>query len=638
MLPIRKQRRRMANQNVIDLLDAAVESNILGLTDAPAIDPMGLVNINRGSGEDYAQSNVNMYGNPARLRPDGTYSFPIQQAPMLGPEAYAPIKGFFGPLQAQRELLDKLFASGVMSAPEDYSSPVDVGQVPGHRMSSDTYGYQAGLKAHLPSTLPERAAYSVKQLGNIKNRDPDVYTDDQWNLMQDSKLGNFINLYGNLPEAAGNIYDQSDTNERSGFFAPLAAGTIPAGGLQGKALNQWLREGNVLRADTPGSKEFRGITAKDVPKTKFGDYAQDAKRLAKRTGGFFSRTSPLTLGLSAALHSPDLGDSYVEDLDTLQPFNFDEVDSGTVESFFDIPPVVNENTLMMNSLMPISTDSGTVIVEDTPEGTILTDNTPVDVMPWGAGEQYMDAQGFDTVMPVLNPFDVGTEAGVESIIPDLNAAFNYVLDLRPETTAEEFDDFITSQILGVDIPEETTVTPTVVPDLSAIGINPTPDYTWQEVLGMGQPGPGGPVRPAFNVDEFGNRASLARFTEPEVDTDDFIRENLIEAVAPAPTVTRSQPGPGGPVRESQKDREAREAREQGAKDKKKPKPKPKPKPRKKPKPKPKPVATQPTVTRDTDWVRKSLEEHDKLFGKKANPYAWKGIKKIAPGATRGIIY
>ena len=155
---------------------------------------------------------------------------------------------------------------------------------------------------------------------------------------------------------------------------------------------------------------------------------------------------------------------------------------------------------------------------------------------------------------------------------------------------------------------------------------------------MGQPGPGGPVRPAFNVDEFGNRASLARFTEPEVDTDDFIRENLIEAVAPAPTVTRSQPGPGGPVRESQKDREAREAREQGAKDKKKPKPKPKPKPRKKPKPKPKPVATQPTVTRDTDWVRKSLEEHDKLFGKKANPYAWKGIKKIAPGATRGIIY
>ena len=479
MLPIRKQRRRMANQNVIDLLDAAVESNILGLTDAPAIDPMGLVNINRGSGEDYAQSNVNMYGNPARLRPDGTYSFPIQQAPMLGPEAYAPIKGFFGPLQAQRELLDKLFASGVMSAPEDYSSPVDVGQVPGHRMSSDTYGYQAGLKAHLPSTLPERAAYSVKQLGNIKNRDPDVYTDDQWNLMQDSKLGNFINLYGNLPEAAGNIYDQSDTNERSGFFAPLAAGTIPAGGLQGKALNQWLREGNVLRADTPGSKEFRGITAKDVPKTKFGDYAQDAKRLAKRTGGFLGRTSPLTLGLSAAFHSPDLGDSYVEDLDTLQPFNFDEVDSGTVESFFDIPPVVNENTLMMNSLMPISTDSGTVIVEDTPEGTILTDNTPVDVMPWGAGEQYMDAQGFDTVMPVLNPFD--TDSGIESTYPDFNAPFNYTLDLRPETTAEEFDDFITSQILGVDIPEETTVTPTVVPDLSAIGINPTPDYTWQEV-------------------------------------------------------------------------------------------------------------------------------------------------------------
>ena len=159
----------MANQNVIDLLDAGVEANILGLTDAPAIDPMGLVNINRGSGEDYVQSNVNMYGNPARLRPDGTYSFPIQQSPMGGSAAYAPKfqgvrqGGFFGPLQAQRELLDKSFASGIMSAPEDYRSPVDVGQIPGHAMSSDTFGWQGGLKALLPSTPLGKAGYFVKQ-------------------------------------------------------------------------------------------------------------------------------------------------------------------------------------------------------------------------------------------------------------------------------------------------------------------------------------------------------------------------------------------------------------------------------------------------------------------------------------------
>ena len=210
----------MANQNVINLLDAGVESNILGLTDAPAIDPMGLVNINRGSGKDYVQSNVNMYGNtlPDYLR---------QQAPMRGSEAYVPIgqtstfKGLLGPLQAQRGLLDKLFASGVMSAPEDYSSPVDVGQIPGHRMSSDTYGYQGGLKALLPSTPLGQAGYFVNQLGNISNPQPDTYTDDQWNLMQESKEANRSKLYGtgrlgdrgNIPEATGNMYDQS-----RGFF------------------------------------------------------------------------------------------------------------------------------------------------------------------------------------------------------------------------------------------------------------------------------------------------------------------------------------------------------------------------------------------------------------------------------------
>ena len=95
-----------------------------------------------------------------------------------------------------------------------------------------------------------------------------------------------------------------------------------------------------------------------------------------------------------------------------------------------------------------------------------------------------------------------------------------------------------------------------------LGIDPAPDYTWQEVLGIGQPGPGGPVRPAYNRDEFGNVASLSRFTEPEVDTDDFIINNLIDSMSRV-----GQPGPGGPVRpqpeqdDSSNARQAREADE-----------------------------------------------------------------------------
>ena len=91
-----------------------------------------------------------------------------------------------------------------------------------------------------------------------------------------------------------------------------------------------------------------------------------------------------------------------------------------------------------------------------------------------------------------------------------------------------------------------------------LGIDRAPDYTWQEVLGIGQPGPGGPVRPAYNRDEFGNVASLTRFTEPEVDTDDFIINNLIDSMSRV-----GQPGPGGPARESKPkdDSNARQARE-----------------------------------------------------------------------------
>ncbi len=153
---------------------------------------------------------------------------------------------------------------------------------------------------------------------------------------------------------------------------------------------------------------------------------------------------------------------------------------------------------------------------------------------------------------------------------------------------------------GRNLPNEPyTFRPTVVPDLSAIGINPTPDYTWQEILGVQSdlPGTVAPARRAFNVDEFGNRASLARFTEPEVDTDDFIRENLIEAVAPAPevapTVTRSQPGPGGPRSpEPERDRT--------------PKPKPKPRTQKSRKKPPRKKPTKKALIADTKKKSKAV--------------------------------
>ena len=116
-------------------LDQAVMTNILGLTDAPAIDPMGLVNVERGG----PISRTNVYGY--------TGNFPTQQAPWAGTSRVG--SALSSELESQRNLLDKLFAGGVLSAPGGYRSSVDAGVIPGHEMSSDTYGYQAGLKAAL---------------------------------------------------------------------------------------------------------------------------------------------------------------------------------------------------------------------------------------------------------------------------------------------------------------------------------------------------------------------------------------------------------------------------------------------------------------------------------------------------------
>jgi hypothetical protein len=145
------------------ILDQSVMTNILGLTDAPAIDPMGLVNVTEGGGI----SDTNIYGQ--------TGNFPIQQAPWAGTSE---VGSFLSPeLESQRNLLDKLFASGVMAAPEGYESSVDSGVIPEHEMSSDTYGYQAGLKAALAKQGGpwQSTLYGGKQiLSNLLGRQPDI--------------------------------------------------------------------------------------------------------------------------------------------------------------------------------------------------------------------------------------------------------------------------------------------------------------------------------------------------------------------------------------------------------------------------------------------------------------------------------
>ena len=133
-----------------------------------------------------------------------------------------------------------------------------------------------------------------------------------------------------------------------------------------------------------------------------------------------------------------------------------QTNADTLQSFFNIP----EET----TVTPVGTDSGTVIVEDTPEGTILTDNTPVFNTPIVDPSTWLPDDHIDT-MPVLDPFaeEESTFPGtIEDLLGDrldYNAPFNELLNVRPETTPEEFDDFITSQILGVDIPEAVSSLP-----------------------------------------------------------------------------------------------------------------------------------------------------------------------------------
>tara|TARA_R110002020_G_scaffold16251_1_gene57428 strand:- start:115 stop:1743 length:1629 start_codon:yes stop_codon:yes gene_type:complete len=127
-------------------------------------------------------------------------------------------------------------------------------------------------------------------------------------------------------------------------------------------------------------------------------------------------------------------------------------------SLFGDPSISNENTLMMNSLIPVSTGGGMGgMIED----GVQTDFEPIEVMPEVDIESLLSDDHVDR-MPVLYP--LGKLGEEESTFPgtiedllgdrlDYNAPFNQALNIRPETTPEEFDDFVTSQVLGVDMPE-----------------------------------------------------------------------------------------------------------------------------------------------------------------------------------------
>tara|TARA_R100001594_G_scaffold53866_2_gene87472 strand:- start:3195 stop:5069 length:1875 start_codon:yes stop_codon:yes gene_type:complete len=403
-------------------------------------------------------------------------------------------------LERSIDMADILFAGGDITASDyGWESTVDTGDIPGHAMSSDDYGMQAGLKSAL------RKQANPLWSSGFTNLLHTVRAESQ-NALHELNQRYNLNLPGGtpvhkqlLPSKRENtrraIDAYNEANPQRGFLAPLAAGTIPAGGLTGKALNQWLREGNILQANTPsgigplpkpGDPDFRGFTAKDVPKTKFGDYVQDAKNITKRAlrlspmkGGFLSHLSPLALGVSAAFHSPDLGDSYVEDLDTLQPFNFTpqfeedldrtssirspldgfgspikDIPEGTFapyqgplgdpparEDWFPQGSIENQNTLLRNTIVPISTGSGIGgIIED----GVQTDFAPRDVMPVVTGPE-----DFEPVMPDASiPFDPADESEVsgtfDSTTPGLIGDYlraqeqDFILPSGPEEMTEVF--------------------------------------------------------------------------------------------------------------------------------------------------------------------------------------------------------
>ena len=142
-----------------------VLAGILGGTINPAEVAVGGPQLS-GAFPQYAG---NPYGTMATEESDygpfATPNFAGQQAPYGGPMMDTSLMSGFGKVGENveefvhyKDLVDKLVASGAVKAPTGYVSSVDVTNdlaLPNiqHAMSSDTYGYQSGLKAALANEI-----------------------------------------------------------------------------------------------------------------------------------------------------------------------------------------------------------------------------------------------------------------------------------------------------------------------------------------------------------------------------------------------------------------------------------------------------------------------------------------------------
>ena len=147
--------------------------------------------------------------NPADVAVGGP-QLPGQQAPYGGPMMDTSLQSGFGKIGEfthYKDLVDKLVSSGAVKAPTGYVSSVDVTDdlsLPGiqHAMSSDTYGYQSGLKAALANEI----------LG---------VSPTQWGLMQD------VQNIARMPFGGGATKAMQDAQKQEGTRAINAALASP---------------------------------------------------------------------------------------------------------------------------------------------------------------------------------------------------------------------------------------------------------------------------------------------------------------------------------------------------------------------------------------------------------------------------
>jgi hypothetical protein len=175
-------------------------------------------------------------------------------------------------------MLDVLVAGGDLSAPTGYTSSVATGVMPGHYIDSDTYGYQAGLKATLTRQMEGEKVtpelWKDMQIGKRFLKDA-LGRDSGTDAMFDARVSEgerAINAFNasqqSLPALDESVEARIAGDEAAGLFDVNERSV--ASTLSGKELNKWLRQGGVLKANTPSGipgqpSEFRGITGTDVP-------------------------------------------------------------------------------------------------------------------------------------------------------------------------------------------------------------------------------------------------------------------------------------------------------------------------------------------------------------------------------------